>query len=238
MLKLAPQPNRPFSWKNIRQAIRRLPSSARRGLREFSWADLRWTYIVAIGLTAIAASIHLFANMPYGWTVWPLVPAITAMVAVNEAADRNAQGVPPLEVYVFFVAAMGVWAIGVVLMNCVNIVVQLMGLVALVSYSLDGYRKHRKQIELFIQRRQDGCCIHCGEPEQESNNFCENCGEEPDPERSQMQRVSEVVRHGNRSGRARSVLQPESHAASAARKERELLARAPHRRAKPPKRGK
>jgi hypothetical protein len=238
MLKLAPQPERPFTWKKIRQAIRRLPSSTVKGLREFSWADLRWTYLVTIGLIAIAAAIHLFAHMPYGWTVWPLVPAIAAMVAVNEAADRNAQGVPPLEVYVFFVGAMGVWAIGVILLNCVNIVVQIMAFVALASYVFDGYRKHRRQIELRMQRRQDGCCIHCGEPDQESNSFCEGCGEEPDPERLQLQRISEVVRHGNRNGRARAILQPESHAASAARKERELLARAPHRRAKPPKRGK
>ncbi len=237
MLKLAPQPNRPFSWKNIRAAIRRLPSTTVKGLRAFSWADLRWTYLITAGLIVVAAAINIFSTMRYGWTIWPLVPAIAAMVAVNEASDRHGQGVPPLEVYVFFVGAMIVWAIGVVLLNCINVFVQIMAFVALASYTFDGYRKHRARNALIMQRRQDGCCIHCGEPDQESNNYCEGCGEEPDPERLQLKRIEDVVRHGNRTGRARAILQPETHAQSAARKERELLARAPHRRARPPKRG-
>lgn len=203
--------------------------------RQFGWTDLRWAHLWIVAAILAAALINLF--LPYGWTIWPLIPAVAAMIVINEAADRTGQGVPPLQVYVFVLAVIFIWLLGVLIMSKVPLLIQLLGVCALAWYSIDGWLKQRQRAQLVALRRQEGCCIHCGEPVDPYDQFCPNCGEDPDPGRSEQQRLASIVQHGrSHDGHARKVLKQESYAASAARKEHELLARADQRKGRVKKR--
>jgi hypothetical protein len=202
-----------------------------RAFKSFGWTDLRWAHLWIVGMILAAALINFL--LPNGWTIWPLIPAMGAMIVINEAADRNDQGVPPFQVYAFVLFVIGVWVAGVFIMSHVPLFIQLTGVGALAWYSIDGWIKGRKRAIVIDQRRAEGCCIHCGVEVDPYDTFCPECGLEPDPGRTEQQRLAAIVQRGRgKDGHARAVLKPESHAASAARKERELLARAPHRRAR------
>src|SRR5207237_7588518 len=57
--------------------------------------------------------------------------------------------------------------------------------------------------------------FHCGEEVDPYDTFCPECGLEPDPGRTEQQRLAAIVQHGRgRDGHARSVLKQESYAAS------------------------
>jgi hypothetical protein len=201
-----------------------------RACRQFGWADLRWAHLWILGSIAVAALIN--AVLPNGWTIWPLVPAVAAMVIVNEEADRSGEGVPPFQVYGFVLLVFAVYALGVLILSKVPLLIQVLGLCVLAWYSIDGWIKQRQRARVIEIRRQEGRCIHCGQVVDPYDTFCPECGLEPDPGRTEQQRLAAIVQHGRggQDGHARQVLKQESYAASASRKERELLARADQRR--------
>ena len=214
--------------------FQRWKSIALKAVRQFGWEDLRWSYVTIAGMIVTAALINLL--LPNGWTVWPLVPVFAMLTVVNELAERNGQGVPPFQVYAFVVLVLVVWAAGVIVMSKVNVFIQLMGVGGILGYTYHGYMKHRERQRLIMKRREEGRCIHCGEPDDGSMTYCENCGMEPDPERASQQRTASIVQFGNKSNHARDVLTPQSLGNIAASKEKALLQNSPRRRGKPPKR--
>lgn len=204
-----------------------------KAMHQFSWADLRWSYILIGGMIVLGAFVNYV--MPHGWTIWPLIPVMGLLIVVNESADRNGQGVPPLQVYALLAMGVAAWLIGVMILSQVNVFVLLLGVGGLGAYTAHGYLKHRERLRLRFARRLEGLCVHCGEPADEDDTYCENCGQEPDPDRTGQQRTSAIVQHGRKTDRARSVLTPESLGNVAARKEKALLAKSPRRRGKGPK---
>lgn len=204
-----------------------------KAMHQFSWTDLRWSYIIIGGMIVLGAFVNFV--MPHGWTILPLIPVMGMLVVVNESADRNGQGVPPFQVYALLAGGVGAWLVAVMILSQVNVFVLLLGVGGLGAYTAHGYLKHREHLRLILKRRLEGLCVHCGEPADEDDTYCENCGQEPDPDRTSQQRTSAIVQHGKRTDRARSVLTPESLGNVAARKEKALLAKSPRRRGKGPK---
>src|SRR5882724_10756130 len=100
--------------------------------KSFGWTDLRWAHLWIVSLIVGAGVINLL--LPNGWTIWPLIPVMAAMIVINEAAERNDQGIPPLQIYAFVVVVTLVWLAGVIIMSQVPIFIQLTGVGALVWY--------------------------------------------------------------------------------------------------------
>ena len=205
-----------------------------RARAQFSLADLKWSYLWIASLFVLCIPIHLF--MQDGWTIWPMVPVIGMLIIINEAAERNGQGVPPFQVYGFFALVFGVWILGVIVMSKVNVFIQLLGVGTLAYYSGKAYLAQRERNRIIEARRNEGCCIHCGASSDPEETICEECGLEVDPERTSQQRTAAISLYGKTSDRARQVLTHESLGNIAARKEQQLLANSPRRRGKPPKR--
>jgi hypothetical protein len=216
------------------QLLRRWKLIALKVIRQFGWEDLRWSYFTILGMILTAMFVNLL--MPHGWTVWPLVPVFGMLTVINELADRHGQGIPPFQIYAFVVLVIAVWFIGVLIMSQVNVFIQLLGVGGLIGFVAHGYIKHREKMRLMFKRQSEGRCVHCGYDYDENLPFCENCGEEPDPDAASAKRTSEIVQHGKKNDHARKILTHETLGNIASRKEKALLDNSPRRRGKPPKR--
>jgi len=195
----------------------------RRGLKEFVEHDLRVTYLAIGGLVVVGIIVNLL--LPRGWTVWPFVLGAAIMLGINEMADRSGQGIPPLRIYLLFTGAVIGWIAVVLIISAFNPIVLLVGISILGYYWAKGYIKTRERKKLIIARRVAGCCIHCGQVIDPQYAYCQNCGEDPDPETSLLKRITTAPRGLGSADKARKALKPESIAASAARKEQALMAR-------------
>jgi hypothetical protein len=202
--------------------------------QQFTWADLKWSYLIIGGLFLLCIPISFM--MKDGWTIWPMLPVLAMLIVINESAERNGQGVPPFQVYAFFGMVIGVWIVGVIVLSKVNVFVQLLAMGVLAYYSLKAHLLQRERMRIIEMRRNEGCCIHCGEPSDPEAMICEECGLEVDPERTSQQRTASIALYGKKSDRAREVLTPQSLGNIAAAKEKALLANSPRRRGKPPRR--
>jgi Flp pilus assembly protein TadB len=196
-------------------------------VKEFSLADLRWSYLASAGMIVVGIFVNIF--LPQGWTVWPFVLAAGVMMMVNEAADRNASGIPPLHVYAFVAGAVVVWIGVVMLFTAVNPFILLIGMLSLGYYCTREYIKDRQRREQMMSRMIDGCCIHCGHPVQPDLAYCDHCGEEPNPTENQLKRVASTIHQRKRTAQARAALTPQSPIASVSQKEKALLGRRPRR---------
>jgi len=205
------------------QIARRLKKDVPRALRQFADHDLRWSYLAMGAMVVGGAVINLL--LPHGWTVWPFVLAATIILFTNEVVERNGQGIPPLRVYAFVGGAVVAWLTIVLVLSALNILVLLIGASILGYYAAKGYIKTRKQAQLIGQRRLAGCCIHCGAVADPQYAYCQNCGEEPDPDASLLKRVGTAPRGADIAAKARSALTPQTFSAAAASKEQALLSR-------------
>jgi hypothetical protein len=192
-------------------------------VRQFDERDLRWSYFIMIGVVLVCAAIHWFFRDNHGWTVWPFALSIAIMVLINEAADRAGQGVPPLQVYGFFIGAIAVILITVVALSAVNPLIILVGLGGLLYYCGRGYMEGRRREQIIASRLAEGLCVHCGEPADFEAGNCENCGEDPNPGASQLRNVQAASSKYRDPAKLRAVLKQESLAASAGRKEQALI---------------
>lgn len=192
-------------------------------LRDFVQRDLRPSYFIIAGIVVIGAVINL--TLAHGWTVWPFVGAIGMLTYINEAADRSGQGIPPFRVYAFFVGAVLVWLVGVILLSAINPLVILLGIVLILYRAGQAYLQQRQRDQLIATRRKEGRCIHCGELCESNAVFCENCGQEPNPDASLLDRVAAVYRSPQQMARARATLTRAVVGTSASKKEAALLAR-------------
>ena len=197
-------------------------------LKQFFSMDLRWSYI-AIGAMVVIGVVLNFL-LPHGWTVWPFVMAAGILAMVNEAADRNGQGIPPFQVYALFFGALGLWVFVMAVLSITNPLILLLGISVLIYYAIRGYLQDRERRCMIETRRAENRCIHCGEPIIDPKlAFCENCGEEPNPLNTQLDRVRSTVSLAKNTAHARGVLTKEAVTAAAARKEKQLLAHSKYR---------
>src|SRR2546423_15275381 len=99
-----------------------------------------------MGLMVVGGAVmNLF--LPHGWTVWPFVLAAAIMLFINEAADRNGQGIPPLKVYAFVGGAVVLWMSLVLIISALNPLVLLLGLSILGYHLAKGYIKTRQRAQ-------------------------------------------------------------------------------------------
>lgn len=192
-------------------------------LRQFAEMDLRWSYYASGGLVILGLFVNLL--LPHGWTVWPFVMAGSILLMVNEAADRNGSGLPPLLVYGLAAGAMVFWIIVVCVLSVVNPIILLLGIAGMGYYCAREFLRRQQMNRVIAVRRQSGLCIYCGHPADPKLAYCDNCGREPNPDAAVLDRILHAQRPMNAAARARAAIKPESIAASAARKEQALIAR-------------
>ena len=200
--------------------LEKITSNIRRVLAQFSLSDLRISYLAIAVMIAIGAIVNVF--MPHGWTVWPFVLAAGIITMVHEAAERNGQGVPPLHAYGFFAGAVIVWVVLTAIFSVVNPVILVFGLLGLSYQAARAYIKARQRMKLIETRRAEGKCIHCGEPINKDLTYCEECGNEPDPMSTQLQRVASTIQQQKKVGHARQVL-TETNKTAMSRREKAIL---------------
>jgi hypothetical protein len=193
-------------------------------LREFVELDLRRSYLVIGGMILVGIIVNIFVTK--GWTVWPFIGAASVLVVISEAAQRNGQGVPPLQVYGFFFGAVAVWIIIVLVLSVLNPFIVLAATGALGFYAAKGGITEYQRRAKIDALRKAGRCIHCGELYDPKSEICENCGDEANPEDTRLARVAAVARQNRNPAKARAALNQPPAGASAKQKEQALLARA------------
>lgn len=192
-------------------------------LREYARNDLRTSHIVVGAMIVVGAVLNLIFTR--GWTVWPFVLAFGILTYINEAADRNGQGIPPFQVYAFFIGMGVAWVVIVLVLSTINPIIMLIGIAALLYRVSEAFLRQRERDRLIAFRRAQGLCIHCGEVNGPDAVLCESCGEEPNPEAAILKRVAQIYRTPQDMARARATLMRTAVSASASAKESALLAR-------------
>lgn len=192
-------------------------------VRQTAETDLRWSYLIIGAFVLLGVAVNLL--LPHGWTVWPVVLAVGLLVMINEAADRNGQGVPPLAVYALFVAAVVLWLAALMLISAVHPLILLLALAVLGYQCGRGCVKTRAQRQLIDRRRAQGLCVHCGEANEPDQVYCGNCGEVANPDGVRARWSTLTPRNGADVARVRAALEPESSTATARMKEQALLNR-------------
>jgi hypothetical protein len=192
-------------------------------LRQFVAVDLRASYLIIGGFVLLGIAVNLW--LPHGWTVWPAVLAVGMLVIMNEATDRNGEGVPPLFVYGTFASVIVAWILLVIVLRMINPIVILIGVAVLVYQCGRGYMKHLAHQKLVKHRIDEGLCVFCGEPGKTGEIFCASCGEPINPDGARTRWSTLNNRNAGDVARTRAALKPESAVASMKRKEQELLAK-------------
>jgi hypothetical protein len=198
-------------------------SALRESCRQFIQLDLRFSHLAIAAMAVLGTLVNLF--LPNGWTVWPLVLGASIMLIISEAADRNGQGVPPLQAYLLFFSATLIWLTCIAILQFLNPLILLVGILAIVYYAAQGYIKDLTHRRLIASRRADQLCIHCGEPADYESAMCLHCGREPDPDDARLKRVLHAPRSAAFKARTRENLTTKPPTADARRKEQALLAR-------------
>jgi hypothetical protein len=192
--------------------------------REFARSELRPSHLIIGGIILLGAAINLI--FAHGWTVWPFVAAFGILTYINEAADRNGQGIPPFQVYAFLVGVVAVWIVLVFFLSSINPLILILGLLAVAYRGTQAFLSKRERDRLIAHRRSEGLCLHCGAVNNPGAPFCESCGEEPNPDDALLRRVAEIYRTPQDMAHARATLSRAGGAgSSAAAKEKALLAR-------------
>jgi len=195
-----------------------------KGLKDYVSYDLRFSYWLVLGMVLLGIGVSIF--VPHGWAIWPFICVAGFLAMVNEAAERNGQGVPPFQVYALFAGAIFVWIVIIAIFSLFNGVVIMIGLVALAYQCARAWMQERERNRVIEARRASGECVHCGEVVTNKNGVCEHCGNEPDPIGTRLRRVANIVNANKDAGRARSAIQQKSNHASASSKEQALISRA------------
>jgi hypothetical protein len=190
-------------------------------LSEYARLDLRASYIIVVAMIIAGAVINIV--VAHGWTVWPFVGAFGVLTYINEAADRNGQGIPPFQVYAFFFGVVALWILMVLLLSSINPIIVVLGVIAVGYRAAQAFIRQRERDRLIAARRADGRCIHCGEMFDPNAILCESCGEEPNPDEALLKRVAQIYRSPEEMARTRATLS--RTATNATTKETALLAR-------------
>ena len=191
--------------------------------REFVRLDLRLSHIILGVAIVVGALINLL--LPHGWTVWPAILAFGILTYMNEAVSRNGQGFPPYLVYAFFIAAVVAWFLMVLILSTLNPLILILGIGAILYRIVEAFLRQRERDRLIATRRADGVCLHCGQPYDPNAVFCDNCGEEPNPDDAILKRVAQIYRSDDQVQHARAVLGSTAAPTTVSSKEQALLAR-------------
>jgi hypothetical protein len=193
-----------------------------RELKKVGLSDVKWSHIINVFLLIVGLTVTvLFEN---GWTVCPFLGAVGIIVMINEAADRNGEGVPPLHVYLFFFASVLVWSFAVTVLSVVNIWILLFGVFGSLWYTAVCMRRAKEHDAVLAMRVERQLCIHCATPIDPEYSFCQACGREPNPDSARMKRIRSIMSNRKNSERMRRAL-TETPQQVARQKERSLQQR-------------
>jgi hypothetical protein len=216
------EPFRPEGRVRLAQQWDRTKVALSEGLWQFIRIDLRYSYCAIPVMVLLGILVNLY--LPHGWTVWPLVLGAGLMLMINEAADRNGQGVPPLQVYLLFFVAILLWLGSIAVLHFFSPLILVLGVLAIGYYGALGYIKDQMHKKLIAQRLADHLCIHCGRPADVDAGVCTYCGREPDPDQARLQRALYAPRSAADQQRTREKLTAKPPTADVRRKEQALLA--------------
>jgi len=172
--------------------------------QEFIRHDLRFSHLVVAASIAIGALVNLL--FAHGWTIWPVVLAFGILTYINEAVSRNGQGIPPLQVYLFFMAAVVLWLLAVAILASLHPLILILGLLAILYRIAEAILRQRERDRLIASRRSQNLCLHCGHTYDSNAVFCDHCGEEPNPDAAILKRVAQIYRSDKEVERARAAL--------------------------------
>lgn len=174
-------------------------------------------------MVVVGAAVNLL--FAHGWTVWPVVMAFAILTIINEAVDRNGQGIPPIQIYIFLIGMGVAWLILVMFLSWINPIILILGIGVVLYRGVEAFMKQRERERLIAFRRERGVCLHCGEVFDPQSVLCESCGEEPNPDVAILKRVAQICRTPQDVARARAVLSRAVGSNTMAAKEKALLAR-------------
>lgn len=168
--------------------------------REYIVLESRPSHLIIGGMIVVGAIINCF--FAHGWTVWPFVLAFGMLTYINEAVDRNGQGIPPIQVYGFFVAVGLVWIVLILLMWSINPLIMILGVGVILYRVVEAFMRQRERERLIATRIAEGVCLHCGEVYDPNASVCPSCWEEPNPDVALLRRVALICRSPQEMARA------------------------------------
>ncbi len=123
-------------------------------VHEYARLDLRASHIIVAAMIIAGAITNLV--VAHGWTVWPFVGAFGVLTYINEAADRNGQGIPPFQVYAFFFGAVALWILMVLLLSSINPIIVILGIMAVGYRAAQAFIRQRERDRLIAARARMG----------------------------------------------------------------------------------
>lgn len=192
-----------------------------RTLRDMVRHDLRYSYVVAAGLVVVGLVVQRF--IPNGWSVWPVVFVGGVLAMIDEAADRNGTGIPPLRVIALTIGFLGSWLAMALFLRVVHPLVWVLGIGVAAYYGIRGDMKRRAHLGLMGLRVLRGECAQCGDPVDEGVVDCPHCGELANPDGVRSRWSTLIAQSPAGVARTRAVLKPETGGATARRKEQALI---------------
>jgi hypothetical protein len=213
--------------------LAKLKQDSAESVRQFRETGLRWSYIINGSMVVIGVIVNFF--LPHGWVIWPLVMAIGIMLMINEAADRNGEGVPPMHVYAWFASALCLWISMAAIFSAIAKPLLIVGLPVGIFFGTRTYLRNKKKLAIATERRAKGLCVACGHPMNMDIGCCENCGAEIRPEVSFLERLRNNNRSTEQMARTRETLTRTPPTIAAQRKEQQLLSRRRKEKPQPPK---
>jgi hypothetical protein len=147
------------------------------------------------------------------------------LTIINEAVERNGQGIPPFQVYALFIGIGIAWMVAIMFLSWIHPIFLILGIGVVVYRGVEAYMKQREREQLISFRRERGVCLHCGEVYDPNSVLCESCGEEPNPDGAILKRVAQICRSPQDVAQARSTLSRTTGSNSASAKEKALMAR-------------
>ena len=192
--------------------------------RDYLLLGSRPSHIIIAAMIVVGALVNMF--FAHGWTVWPFVLAFGILTYINEAVDRNGQGIPPVQVYGFFVGVGLAWILVILLVWAINPIIFILGIGVIIYRVVEALLRQRERERLIASRRLAGVCLHCGEVYDPNVSVCPSCWEEPNPDAALLKRVAQICHSPQEMARARAVLSRSSGGSkSSSSKEQALIDR-------------
>ncbi|MGH7176278.1 MAG: hypothetical protein ACREJC_02755 [Tepidisphaeraceae bacterium] len=186
-------------------ASSRLKRRANAPIKVEERAQVPVVWLVVVGLVIVGLIVNIF--MVGGLVIWPFVFAVATLLIVNDAANRNAVGVPPIQAYGLFCAVFLAFFLFVALVSTINPWLVVMFALAVGVFLVRDWKRRRDRQRDIARRRMSGCCVRCDSPVGSGiEEVCENCGLPVNPDRLSLFNLGRMIETRARGANARQVL--------------------------------
>jgi hypothetical protein len=153
-------------------------------------------WLVVLGLVAAGAFFHIFMWFfnAGGMVIWPFVFAVSVLLVVNDASERNAAGFPPFQIYALFVATLVVMFVFVWMVSTINLWLLAVLMIGVIVHLFRDWQE-KKERELEIKRRRlAGVCVRCKTKVSDGlEDVCPNCLTPVHQERLDLFRLAKAI---------------------------------------------